>query len=217
MKRNRGSGAVHMEVLAALAIVCVGLAVLYAGYRLGLRSWEEGERTHTAVSELRLASSFVRRYAAQAVPLVISDNNVWQLWFEGKAERLVFVTAIPAYLGPGDLYEMTLDVEERAGGAALTVSRRLMHPDAKPGRSGIEDQARTLSEGLDSARFAYFGADGDGGGEFWHSHWEGRQRLPRLVRLRLVSKRVGAWPDIVIPLFIDDNRYQRVTLPGGAG
>jgi general secretion pathway protein J len=215
MKRNAGRGVARMEALVALAIVVVVLAVLYAGYRLSLRSWDEGERTHAAVTELRLAGTFLRRYIAQATPLAINDNNVWQLWFEGKAQRLVFVTAIPAYLGPGDYYQMTLSVEERASGAALTVSRRLLHPDAKPGTSAIDDQARTLSEALDSARFSYFGADGDG--EFWHSHWEGRQRLPRLVRLRLVSKRIGAWPDIVIPLPSDDNRYQRVALPGSSG
>jgi hypothetical protein len=65
---------------------------------------------------------------------------------------------------------------------------------------------------LESATFDYFGATGERGELAWQTSWEGRQRLPQLVRLRLVSRQLGAWPEIVVRLPSDDNRYQRTTM-----
>jgi general secretion pathway protein J len=206
-----------LEVMVAITVFSLVIVVLYAGYRLGMRSWESGERTHAAVSELRLAGSFIRRHAAQAFPLAISRNNAWRLWFEGKAERLVFVTAMPAYLGQGGMYEMTLAVDEQDDGAALMVSRRLLHPDAEFGQPGVSDQPRPLVSGLESVRFDFFGAAIDDGEAFWHTRWEGRNRLPRLVRLRLVSKVANEWPEMIIRLPVNAVRYQRTVASGGPG
>ncbi len=217
MRNRAADGFTLLEALVGITIFSLVIVALYAGYGLGIRSWESGERTQTAVSELRLAGSFVRRHAAQAFPLAISKSNAWRLWFEGEPQRLVFVTTMPAYLGQGGMYEMTLNVDEQEDGATLMVSRRLLHPDAEPGTPGVDDQARPLVEDLESAQFAYFGATGDDGEESWQARWVGRQRLPRLVRLRLRSKVTGEWPEIIIGLPTDAIRYQRTVAPGGPG
>lgn len=200
-----------------MTIFSLVVVVIYAGYRLGVRSWESGERTHAAVSELRLAGSFVRRHVAQAFPLAVSERNAWRLWFHGEPHRLVFVTAMPTYLGQGGMYEMTLELDEREDGAALVVSRRLLHPDAEPGLRGIEDRARPLVEGLNGARFAYYGAPAKDLEETWHTRWDAAQRLPSLVRLRLESEIAGDWPELIIRLPTDAVRYQRSVAPGGPG
>jgi hypothetical protein len=124
---------------------------------------------------------------------------------------------MPTYLGQGGMYEMTLKVDQQDDGASLVVSRRLLHPDAEPGRPGVSDLARPLLENLESAQFAYFGATGEDGEESWHTSWQGRQRLPRLVRLRIDSKLVGDWPEMIFRLPTDAVRYQRSAAPGGPG
>jgi general secretion pathway protein J len=217
MKPDVSKNVVSLEDVVGLAVFSLLIVVLCSGFYFGMRNSESGERAQVAVSELRLAGSFIRKYASQAIPLAISDNNAWQLWFEGKAQRLVFITAVPAHLGPGGTYEMTLKIIEQENAATLTLSRRLLHPDADPGKAGSDEQPRSLVENLESADFAYFGASGDHGEASWHASWAGKQRLPRLVRLRLVSRLVGAWPEIVIGLPSDDNRYQRAVVPGGPG
>jgi general secretion pathway protein J len=214
---RRIRGFTLLEALVGITIFSLVIVVLYSGYRLGVRSWESGERTHASVSELRLAGSFIRRHAAQAFPLAISDGNAWRVWFHGAPERLVFVTAMPAYLGQGGMYEMTLELEEREGSTALMVSRRLLHPDSEPGRPGVEDQARPLIEDLISARFAFYGAPAENVALGWYDSWEVDQRLPSLVRLRLQSKIAGEWPELVIRLPTDAVRYQRSVAPGSPG
>jgi hypothetical protein len=154
---------------------------------------------------------------AQAFPLAISRNGAWLVWFEGRPDRLVFVTAMPAYLGQGGMYEMTLQVDETDDGNLLTVSRRLLHPDAQPGKPGVDDQARPLVKELESATFAFFGALGEDSEESWQTSWEGRPRLPRLVRLRLNSKSAGKWPELIVRLPSDAIRYQRTVAPGSPG
>ncbi len=217
MRNRLTNGFTLLEMLVSITIFSLVIVVLYTGFRLAVRSWESGERTHAAVSELRLAGSFIRRHAAQAFPLAISESNAWRLWFEGEPGRVVFVTTMPAYLGQGGLYEMTLNVDESQDGATLMVSRRLLHPDAEPGRPGVEDQPRPLAEDLVSAQFAYFGATRDDGEESWHASWEGRRRLPHLMRLRLRSKVTGEWPEMIIRLPTNAIRYQRTVAPGGPG
>ncbi len=217
MRQRAERGFTLLEVLVSITIFSLVIVVLYAGYRLGLRSWESGEQTHAAISELRLAGSFIRRHAAQAFPLAISRNNAWRLWFEGDTKRVVFVTAMPAYLGEGGMYEMTLSVEEHDDASVLMVSRRLLHPDAESGQPGVDDQPRPLIGDLVSARFDFFGAASPDSEPSWQRRWEAKQRLPNLVRLRLSSKLAGEWPDIIVRLPTDAVRYQRTAAPGGPG
>ncbi|TFH50539.1 MAG: prepilin-type N-terminal cleavage/methylation domain-containing protein, partial [Lysobacterales bacterium] len=206
-----------LELMVGISIFSLVIVVLYAGYRLSIRSWESGERTHASVSELRLAGSFIRRHVTQAFPLAVSKSNAWRLWFQGDRQRLVFVTAMPAHLGQGGMYEMTLAVDKLDDSASLMVSRRLLHPDAAAGQPGVDDQPRPLVENLESAEFAFFGANGDDGPETWQKSWQDRQRLPRLVRVRLRSRLAGEWPEIVISLPTDAIRYQRTVASGGPG
>lgn len=215
MSRRAARGFTLLEVLVAITIFSLVIAVLYAGYRLAVRSWESGERTQAAVSELRLAGAFIRRHASEAFPLAISESRAWRLWFQGEPERLVFITAMPAYLGQGGMYEMTLQVDDGKEGAALTVARRLLHPDAESGRPGVDDRARPLVEDLESATFDYFGTSAEDGVPSWHRSWVDQQQLPQLVRLRVISRRAGAWPDMVIPLHADAVRYQRTVASRG--
>lgn len=217
MTGRRIRGFTLLEALVAITVFSLVITVLYAGYRLGIRSWESGERKHAAISELRLAGAFVRRHATQAFPLTVSKNNAWRLWFRGEARRLVLVTPMPAHLGQGGMYEMTLAIDEHEDGSVLTVSRRLLHPDAEQGRPGVDEHPRALARGLSEARFDYFGPIGDDREASWSTRWVDRQRLPRLVRLRLASKLAGDWPDIVVHVSTDAIRFQRTVAPGDPG
>ena len=197
MTRAPRHGFTLVEIVVAMAILGVLLAVVYAGYALGVRSWAGGERTHAAVSELRLAGRFFRDRVEQAYPLAVSTGSGQRLRFDGDVERLSFVTRLPGYLGGEGLHEIVIAVDAREAGVDLSMSRRrLALAGAEPAES--DRQRRLLVRDLESVRFDYFGSAVDGVPATWHPRWLARTRLPRLVRLRLTSRRVGEWPAIVV-------------------
>ena len=207
-----------VEALAAITIFSLVVVALYAGYRVAIRAWESGERTQAKVADLRLAGDFVRRQLGQAFPLAVADRRTWRLWFRGEPEGVAFASAMPAYLGDGGIYQMTLVGEHRGDGARLMVARRLLHPDADPGAEGRDQEApRVLVDDLDGVTFACFGAAEKGDDPRWHDRWEGMQRLPTLIRLRMVARDVGEWPELVVRLRADGIRYQRSAAPGAPG
>jgi len=195
--RGAGSSFTLAEIASAIAILAVLLGVIYAGYGLGVRSWERGERVHAAVTELRLAGRFIRDRVEQAYPLAVTAGNGQRLRFEGEAQRLSLVTWLPGYLGEAGLYQVVFAVDSRETGVDLSMSRRRLM--LAPSREAdIDRQRRLLVRDLAAVRFEYFGSTVDGVPPAWHRRWHARQRLPRLVRLRLTSQRVGEWPAIVI-------------------
>lgn len=216
MKREQGF--TLLEALTAITIFSLVVVALYGGFRIAARSWEAGERTQSSVADLRLAGDFLRRNLGQAFPLAVADRSTWRLWFRGEPDGVVFATAMPAYLGQGGIYQMTLNGERNDEGTRLMVSRRLLHPDlAAGGETREEDAPRVLIEGLKDLDFAYFGVAKKGEEARWHDRWEDAQRLPDLVRVRLDSREAGAWPELVVRLRADGIRYQRAAAPGAPG
>ena len=214
MKGSAGCGFTLAEIVVAIAILAVLLAVVYAGYGLGVRSWKRGEQIHGAVSELRLAGSFVRARVEQAYPLITVAGSAQRLRFNGEPHRLTFVTWLPGYLGEGGLYEVVFAMDARETGADLSMSRRRLSLTLE-GRRDPDRQRRLLVRDLSKVQFDYFGSDVDGVPPGWHSRWYARQRLPRLVRLRMTSRRVGEWPAIVIPVHSEAPMQAHAALPAG--
>ena len=216
MTRSAGRGFTLAEIAVAIAILAVLLAVAYAGYGLGVRSWKRGEHIHAAVSELRLAGSFVRTRVEQAYPLVASAGGGQRLRFNGEPQRLSFVTWLPGYLGEGGLYEVVFATDARETGADLSMSRRRLSLTLQD-RKDPDRQRRLLVRDLSKVQFDYFGSAVDGVPPTWHSRWHARQRLPRLVRLRMTSRRVGEWPAIVIPVHSETPMQLHAELPPAVG
>ena len=212
---GRQRGFTLLEALVGITIFSLVVVALYAGFRVGVRSWDAGERSHTTTSELRIAGSFVRRNLSQTFPLAVSEGSAWRLWFQGLPRKVVFVTQVPAYLGQGGVYEMILSVDDEGESERLMVSRRLLHPDVEPGRAGVDDEARPLVADLKSAEFAFFGTPRGAADPAWHNTWEGAQRLPSLVRLRMESEAAGEWPELLVRLQSDGIRYQRSATSAG--
>lgn len=216
--RQSQRGFTLLEALAGLAVFSLVVVVLFSGYRLAARSWESAERAHEASAEFRIASEFMRRHLGKAFPLAISERGSWRLWFQGSREHVIFVTEMPAYLGHGGMYQMTLAVDDDEDALhRVSVSRRLLHPEAEPGRAGTDDGPKVLIDGLSEAGFAFYGSPRRGAEPGWYARWERAERLPSLVRLRLADAETGAWPELVMRLHADGLRYQRSVAPAAPG
>lgn len=202
------AGFTLLELLVGLTVFSLLVVTLYSGFRFGTRSWEAGSDSTEVSNEQRLASAFMRRELGKAYGLAVRDGARWRLRFEGSRERLVFISDGSRYVGQGGLYEMTLAVE---GGRErhLSVARRPLDPAVAAASNERNLLPRPLVEEVESAEFAYFGSPAKRMETTWYDSWDGADRLPSLVRVRVSTPTAGDWPDIVIHLKADAIHYDR--------
>jgi general secretion pathway protein J len=68
-KRHGEAGFTLLELLAALTVLAVLMAMMFGGLRFGARVWERGDAGLRGLAELQTAAGFIRRQIAQAIPV----------------------------------------------------------------------------------------------------------------------------------------------------
>lgn len=177
---RRAAGFTLIELLVALVIIGL-IATLAAGsIRLGLRSNERLlSRAETADGE-RVLQGQVRHWLETAEPLVVDQPGRAPLPLAGSPETIEFNTEMPGRDGIGGLWRVRMLVEDDA----LLIERRRLVEDAL----GPEIDRSVLLHGMAGVRFAY----SDGGD--WQEAWTESSRLPRKIRLTLLSSAPGIPP-----------------------
>lgn len=169
----REKGFTLIELLVALALTALLAGALTAGIATTRRGWDAVAAANDDHTPAVLA--LLRRQLSQALPL-----QPEAVGFTGGAHWVVFVSVSPSAALNGVLYRQRL--EQRTDGLWLSWT---------PLDGGDTHQRRLLDDGL-SLELAYWR---DGG---WHSSWRDAGRLPRMIRLRLVTTDARrAWPDLL--------------------
>ncbi|MFQ5466682.1 MAG: prepilin-type N-terminal cleavage/methylation domain-containing protein [Kiloniellaceae bacterium] len=209
--RTRRGGFTLIELLVALTLLGLLSVGLFGGLRFGTRAWEVGESRAAALAEIEAVQGLLRRQIAQAMPptiRVVGESLSQSSTFEGAAERLRFVSLVPARAVVGGLYQIELAIVDGAAGQRLDFVWRLYRPDEVNPLEGLDDEAETatggrrvLLKGLEGAEFAYYGLEDGARVARWHDTWDGRMGLPRLIALKAAfadaPDRLG-WPELVV-------------------
>lgn len=214
VRRRTEAGFTLLELLAALTVLAVLMALMFGGLRFGARVWESGDQALRGLSELQTAAGFIRRQISQAVPADAAaaaagdEEAASAAAFRGTAEALRLVAPAPSQFLPGGLYEIVLGVEDgfaADGSRRLSVWWRPMERRAQAQTPAIDADPRTrqsvLVEGIAEVRISYFGPGEDGNEPpRWYDRWDAIGTPPALV-----SVRVGFppgdrrfWPDLVV-------------------
>ena len=149
-----------VELLIAIALTGLILTILFAGLRVGSKSWDAVEKHSVENSELRLVRGFIQRNLRQLRGISHRFEDGEQLLFGGTAEGIEFATPMGGYLGQGGLYVVRLEYRDSRDGGQLVLTRWLYHPEVLEGAAGIPEW-RPLSEG--PSNFAGLNADQDQG------------------------------------------------------
>ncbi len=198
---RRGRGFTLLEVLLALALLAVLVALLWGALAAATRGVRNGESRLTAAADVRAAQAFLRRELAAALPLPWGrDHAQLPLVFEGEPQRMRFVGTLPAFLGGRGPLRLELSVDPPAAGRRAL---RLRFQTLASARAGAQDwgDAETLLGHLRDGHFAYRGLDAEGRPTAWLPRWPWPQRLPLLVRIELDGG--TDWPPLVIAPRLD--------------
>jgi general secretion pathway protein J len=217
MSRPRGRRAAEhgftlLELLIAITLLGLLMAVLFGGLRLGARVWETADARLEASARLQIVQDFIRHRLTEtlpleAVPLELAEVGVSEPLFLGTIEAVRFVSLLPEHLGAAVyLMELALAESRYADGTNNLVLRwRPFEPNDQAAEEEVEPQERVLIENVEALELSYFGTvDPEQPPDWWQS-WEGRPELPRLIRLqvRFTENDERRWPELIVRPMVD--------------
>lgn len=204
---SAGAGFTLIELLIALTLFGLISVVLFGGLRFGTRAWEAGHARAERLEEVQAVQALLRRHIAQAVvPGATGGQSTGSeatTAFAGEEEALSFVALVPARIGVGGFYRFALTVADGEDGARLELLWRLFRPDdpdrlddPEPGLGG----RRVLIDGIERARFGYYGAEGAEQIAEWRERWDAPGSLPALVALEVEFPPGDprSWPELLV-------------------
>jgi general secretion pathway protein J len=219
---NASRGFTLIEMVVALVLLGVMLAMLYSGLGFAVRGWDAGDANGVRVSDRRIAENFVRRELGEIFPMRWKDPMVLKFAFEGESQKLRFVSSRPAGISMGGLSLVGIEAEPAAAGRGRDlVMRRAMPDDEAKDFGPLErtDQRSVLIPNIDSVTFAYFGSETDFADPKWNDAWTYTNRVPNLVRMRIRNADGSYLPEMVARVSLGEeagcleNAFQRVCRP----
>lgn len=204
---HNNAGFTLVELLLAVTLMSILLALTYSGLRAANRSAQRGEIMLAADGEVRSAHQFVHRQLNQMLPLafeVSDDPDAERVVFEGDSGQIKFVAPMPGYLGTGGPQVQLLELANGNNGKVLQFSHALLQ--------SFEDaflrerDPVLLLEHVESAQFEFLGRGADGEIQDWASSWDTPEVLPVAVRLNIVFEEDAHmdWPELLASVKVDE-------------
>lgn len=179
------SGFTLVELLLALTLMSMLLALAYGGLRASTRATDRGQTILEDSSRIRMAHQFVRKQLNQASPLVfaVSEDGEERTVFVGEADRIRYVAPMPGYLGFGGPQVQELALVRGEDSLELVLNHALLQGFEEPRL--YEREPIPLLENIESAQFSFLGRDENGELAGWTSSWQDGNILPESIALEI--------------------------------
>jgi general secretion pathway protein J len=189
MKRPHQDGFTLLELLLAITIFSVLIAIVVQAFWLGSRSVEHGKTVMESELRLRSVMTLISKQIRSTFPLVTKESKrargVYR--FTGDTRSISFVTTLPlGYQQHGGLFHVNYFLEEEFGEAvkALKVMQRPIYGE-EPFDLGSREDAITLIADFVDASWSY-SSEG-----VWSDEWDAENHdnednpFPERVKLAL--------------------------------
>lgn len=179
-----------LELLIAITIMGFILTLLFSGFSLASRSWDQAERYIDENSQIQTGLRFIRRLVMQAYPHRWKNTTSQSIAFLGTSSSLHFIAELPTHLG-GGLQQIFLDVEEVEGKSSLILRYLPLDHSAPEFEKIIDAKPYVVISEAQKITFMYFGQESSNTGvvadapPVWLTQWENPVVLPAMVRIRV--------------------------------
>jgi general secretion pathway protein J len=193
-----------IEVLIAMTLLSVMMAMLFGTMKICADSWEKGETKITDVNEIAVVYNFFQRHLSTALPLwddFSSDPNsgIRLLSFQGKHDGLQFVSYFPASAGKTGAQLISIQTaKDDEDGQILNVALTPFFPLAT-GEDWQKEEV-VLVKRVAHFELHYFGSDDQVSEPYWQDQWLEKEFQPRLVKIKIELDNGIFWPEMIIDL-----------------
>lgn len=203
--RHREGGFSLVELLLAMTLMSMLLALAYGGLRASSQATEKGQAILDDSNRIRMAHQFVRKQLTQLLPLAFEMDQAQQTRsvFRGGNRRIRYVASMPGYLGYGGPQVQELEFVQGEEGLELVLSHTLLQ--------GFEEEFLyqrepiLLLDKVQSASFTFLGRDEGGETLSWAPDWREEGVLPAAVALEIefIEDVYIKWPMLTTSVRID--------------
>ena len=203
---RRQAGFTLVELLLAVTLMGLLLALAYGGLRAASRASQSGQEVLADSSRLRVTHQFIRKQVNLMLPLsfVGQSGEIGELVrFEGDADRITYVGPMPGYLARGGPQVQQLAFVDGPDGLELQFSHAPLigfEPEALLDREPV-----VLLTELQDGGFEFLLEDQEAESLEWISVWEEPALMPRAVRLDVQFAETASvhWPPMVASVRLD--------------
>lgn len=201
---NGQSGVSLVEIVVALAVIALTLALAATGMRLLAHSGERGARLVARHDILSRGVDVLRRDIERLERAVWKRGDTTEFAFHGDTARLTLVAIEPPFPSEAGPYFIVYTIERRAGGDVLKRERAPFKAATTDILSLPTQDSVAVIEGPYRLRFLYLDRKDDG--VRWLARWSDRHRLPSLIALEVTDLAGAALPPIMFRPRLDAER-----------
>ncbi|GAB4181765.1 MAG: prepilin-type N-terminal cleavage/methylation domain-containing protein [Wenzhouxiangellaceae bacterium] len=194
-----------LEMLLAMVLISLIMAMAYSGFSGALRATRSGERVMERSTDLRAAYQFVHRQLERVLPMAYDSDDEGMIVFEGSRDLIRFVAPMPGYLGSGGPYVQQLTLEPYEDGFEL-IFRFAILQTYQDGALEENDPVVLLSD-IEDGEFRYMGFDDQGQLSDWEDTWETPSLAPTAINLDLAMNEAVQiiWPEMKAAVMVDSS------------
>lgn len=194
---RRQGGFTLVELLVALALIGLIATALFAGLRLGVRSWSSGGAALASTEEVAALRRFLRQRLQAIRPLSFPApaQDRARTVFEGGPARLRFAAPWPLHLGYGGPF--VFELRPGPEGRGLQLDWAVFRRDGPVALDDGRTRPRELLPAPARVAFRYYGRQPRDAPARWHRRWATSSgALPRLIELRVTGGPAESWPPL---------------------
>ena len=180
-----------LEVLVTMTLLAMLSVALLGGIRYGTQIWKKSEQAATDDNHARSVQADLAYSLERIYPAFVATLRTGFVDFDGRADRVGFLT--PDRALPGGLDRVVIAADPDDATQLVAASRLELAPDAQSSK-------RILLHGLKLVEFSYYGPADASTPAAWHSEWQNKPRLPLLIRMHvaLTDSTARPWPDLTV-------------------